>query len=48
MIFVIWTILAVLILAGVFVFGRQYERKQFVKIGTKRPTTQDIILGDKK
>ena len=48
MIFVIWTILAVLILAGVFVFGRRYERKQFVHIGTKRPTTQDILLGGKK
>ena len=48
MILIVWTLLAVLILAGVFVFGRRYERKQFVKIGTKRPTTQDILLGGKK
>ena len=43
----------VLILAGLigvlaFFMGRKYERKQFVRIGTKRPTTQDIILGEKK
>ena len=31
-----------------FLMGRKYERKQFVQIGTKRPTTQDIILGGKK
>lgn len=43
----------VLILAGLigvlaFLMGRKYERKQFVRIGKKRPTTQDIILGEKK
>lgn len=43
----------VLILAGLigvlaFLMGRTYERKQFVQIGTKRPTTQDILLGGKK
>lgn len=39
---------AVLIGALAFLLGRKYERKQFVQIGTKRPTTQDIILGGKK
>lgn len=48
MIIIVWTILAVLILVGVFVFGRKYERKQFVRIGTRKPTTQDVILGGKK
>lgn len=48
MILIVWSILAVLILGFVFFMGRKYERKQFVQIGTKRPTTQDIILGDKK
>lgn len=48
MILIVWSLLAVLILGIVFLMGRKYERKQFVQIGTKRPTTQDIILGDKK
>ena len=41
-------VLAVLVLAIVFKCGRTYERKQFVRIGTKKPTTQDILLGGKK
>lgn len=42
--------LILLALIGVlaFLMGRKYERKQFVQIGTKRPTTQDILLGGKK
>lgn len=30
--------------AGAFIGGRKYERKQFVRVGKKRPTTQDILL----
>lgn len=41
-------VLLVLVLAIVFKCGRTYERKQFVRIGTKKPTTQDILLGGKK
>lgn len=41
-------VLLVLVLAVVFKCGRTYERKQFVRIGTKKPTTQDVILGGKK
>ena len=48
MILIIWTLLAVLILAGVFVFGRRWERKQIIFRGVKRPTTQDILLRGKK
>lgn len=38
-------ILAVLV---AFIFGRKYERKQFVKIGKKQPTTQEVILRGRK
>ena len=48
MILVIWAVLMLVILFVAFMFGRKYERKQFVHIGTKRPTTQDILLGGKK
>lgn len=42
-------ILIVLMIAVfAFIMGRKYERKQFVRIGTKRQTTQDILLGGKK
>ena len=41
-------VLAVLVLFVVFRWGRVYERKQFVRVGTKKPTTQDILLGGKK
>lgn len=41
-------ILAILVGVLAFLMGRKYERKQFVQIGTKRPTTQDILLGGKK
>lgn len=34
----------VVLLILAFVSGRKYERKQFVRIGKKRPTTQDILL----
>lgn len=36
--------LLVLLLIIAFVSGRKYERKQFVRIGKKRPTVQDILL----
>lgn len=48
MIYAIWTLIFVVVLGIVFFMGRKYERKQFVHIGTKRPTTQDILLGGKK
>lgn len=48
MIYAVWTLIFVGVLGIVFFMGRKYERKQFVKIGTKRPTTQDILLGGKK
>lgn len=48
MIYVIWTVIMVAVLAVVFLWGRSYERKQFVHIGKKKPTTQDVILGGKK
>lgn len=41
-------VLAVLVLFVVFRWGRVYERKQFVRVGTRKPTTQDVILGGKK
>jgi hypothetical protein len=41
-------LLAAIVGVLAFLMGRKYERKQFVQIGTKRPTTQDIILGGKK
>lgn len=48
MIYAIWTLIFVGVLGIVFFMGWKYERKQFVHIGTKRPTTQDILLGGKK
>ena len=48
MIYAIWTLIFMGVLGIVFFMGRKYERKQFVHIGTKRPTTQDILLGGKK
>lgn len=41
-------VLAVLVLFVVFRWGRVYERKQFVRVGTRKPTTQDVIFGGKK
>lgn len=37
-------ILVVLVAVIAFWRGRKYERKQFVKIGKKKPTVQDILL----
>lgn len=44
------TIVGLLILAipAGFIFGRKYERKQFIKVGKRKPSTQDIILGRKQ
>ena len=46
----IYTVGAIVVLGVLligFLSGRKYERKQFVYIGKKKPTTQDILLGGK-
>lgn len=48
MTYAIWAVILVVFLIISFVGGRRYERKQFVRIGTRRPTTQDVLLGGKK
>lgn len=48
MIYAVWTLIFVGVLAVVFVFGRRWERKQIIFRGVKRPTTQDILLRGKK
>lgn len=47
MILAVWAVLMSAVLFVVFMFGRKYERKQFVYVGKKKPTTQDILLGGK-
>lgn len=42
---VLVVMLLVLMLYVAFLHGRNYERKQFVRIGhKKRPTVQDVVL----
>ena len=36
-------IVAVLLIVA-FISGRKYEKKQFVRVGKKRPTVQDVLL----
>lgn len=48
MTYAILAVCLVVFLIVSFVSGRRYERKQFVRIGKKRPTTQDVLLGGKK
>lgn len=32
------------LLVVAFICGRKYEKKQFVRVGKKRPTVQDVLL----
>ena len=41
---VLFLLLLVLICYVAFLHGRSYERKQFVRVGKRRLTVQDVVL----
>lgn len=47
MISVLVAVLVVLLILA-FISGRKYERKQFVRIGKRYPTVQDVMLKKQK